>query len=126
MQELNDEQMNEVSGGGWGAQQQIDFSKTKKTTHYFYPEASVRVSGGQISLKPGASRQKITTAWGVKKVKIDSGSYTYKTSKGQSESMIHINITGIGKGYIHAGFKNYIVTGNQLGGTIKRKTNKLK
>lgn len=126
MQELNDEEMNEVSGGAWGAQQQLDFSRTKLTTHYFYPKASVTKKGSQIVLKPGASREKITTAWGVKKLKIGSGSFTYKDSKGKVHNMIHVDIQGKGVGYINAGFQNYIVKGNQLGGTIKRNTNRLK
>lgn len=125
MQELNDEQMNEVSGGSWGASQSIDFSRTKKTGHYFYPSASVKKTGTQLTLKPGASRQKITTALGVKKVKIGTGSYTYKDSKGKTHPVIHVDISGMGKGFIHADFKNYIVKGNQLGG-VKNARNQLR
>ena len=108
MQELNDEEMNEVSGGGWGKTKKINFSKTT-ASHYFYPKTSVIVSGRQISLRAGASRQKITSAWGVKKVKISSGNYTYKTKNGKTETMIYVEISDIGKGYIHSGFQKYIV-----------------
>lgn len=108
MQELNDNEMQEISGGSWGSQKKIDFSKMVKTNHYFYPKASVTLTGNTIKLKKGASRTLLTKQLGTKTITVGTAQYNYVNSKGTQKQMIHVKLGGFGEGYINAAFTRLI------------------